>query len=247
MTSRGFQPENFPPDDEQPASSAAVELATRFPPPGFVPGPSIIAGIEVFVPGDGVAKRPEVVDFKCPQCGATIAYNVAEGGLACEYCGYIKPVEETRLGRMAEGFEFKVETLERSEKGWGEARKELACQRCGGVISTPPDVIAFACPFCGSNKVLFREPMEDVLRPRFLIPFKVDPQDCRAAVKKWLGGSWMLPAELRETASMEKYNPIYIPYWTFSAMGNATWQAQVAHRGRRAPYRQRQAGGNPPD
>jgi DNA-directed RNA polymerase subunit RPC12/RpoP len=50
-------------------------------------GAGSIPGIEVFVPGEGGEKRPEVVDFKCPKCGATIAYNVAEGGLACEYCG----------------------------------------------------------------------------------------------------------------------------------------------------------------
>ncbi len=217
------------PRDPLPGEDEPVDLEDHFPPKGFIQGQSSIPGIDVFLPGELGEKRPEVVDFKCPQCGATIAYDVAQGGLACEYCGYTKPVEETRLGRAAAGFEFKVETLERSEKGWGEARKEMACQRCGGVISTPPDVLAFACPFCGSNKVLLREPLEDVLRPRYLLPFKVSPQDCGAGVQKWLGSSWMLPPGLREQARIEKYNPLYIPYWTFSARGDAVWKAQVAH------------------
>ncbi len=204
-------------------------MTNPFPPPGFVPGISRIPGIEVYIPAEPVEKPPEIVDFTCPKCGATTAYSVAEDKLVCEHCGYSETPQETRLGRAAEGFEFEVETVERSEKGWGEERKELACQRCGGVVSTPPDTIAFTCPFCGSNKVLFREPLEDVLRPRYLIPFKISPQAGRDALQKWLGSSWMLPPELRTAAAPEKLNPVYIPYWTFSTSCDAAWKAQVAH------------------
>jgi predicted RNA-binding Zn-ribbon protein involved in translation (DUF1610 family) len=223
MTLEGSRSANLLPDEGD-----ADSIPSVFPPPGFVQAPSSISGIEVFAPGESVAQRPEVVDFKCPQCGATIAYSVTEGGLTCEHCGFTQPIHETRLGQAAEGFEFRVETLQRSEKGWGDARKELVCQHCGGVVSSPPDIITFACPFCGSNKVLFREPLEDVLRPRYMIPFKVSPEECCQSVQEWLGSSWMLPLELREKAGLEKYHPIYIPYWTFSAMCNATWKAQVA-------------------
>jgi predicted nucleic acid-binding Zn-ribbon protein len=104
----------------------------------------------------------------------------------------------------------------------------MACQRCGGILSTPSDTLAYSCPFCGSNKVLYREPLEDVLRPRFLIPFRVDPGACQANTKNWLGSSWMVPSELRNAAP-EKFHPLYIPYWTFSAQANATWKAMVGH------------------
>ncbi len=183
----------------------------------------------MYVPAESIEKRPEVMDFICPKCGATTGYSVVEGKLVCEYCGYSETPQATRLGRAADGFEFEVQTLERSEKGWGEARKEMACQQCGGVVSTPPDAITFSCPFCGSNKVLFREPLEDVLRPRYLIPFKLNPQACRESVKKWLGSSWLLPPDLIECAAPEKFHPVYIPYWTFTASCNAVWHAEVAH------------------
>jgi predicted nucleic acid-binding Zn-ribbon protein len=154
---------------------------------------------------------------------------VVEGKLVCEHCGYSEEPHSNHLGRAAEGFEFDVQTLERSEKGWGEERKELACQRCGGVVSTPPDIIAYPCPFCGSNKVLFREPLEDVLRPRYLIPFKVSPQTCQETVQKWLGNSWMLPSDLLDCSTPDKFHPVYIPYWVFTAVGDAVWVADVAH------------------
>lgn len=215
-------------NNSMPPSLLTSEPEPAFPPPGFIPAPSKVTSIEVYIPGDTTPKRADILDFKCPKCGATIAYSVEHSRLRCEYCGYSEEVEEKRLGRAAEQFEFRVDTLERSEKGWGDDRKELLCQRCGGVVSVPPDALAFSCPFCGSNKVLFREPLEDVLRPRFMIPFKVDPRACEAITKQWLGSSWMTPRDLR-SIPIEKFNPIYIPYWTFGAACFATWKAEVAH------------------
>jgi len=203
-------------------------LPEKFPPPGFVPGPSKIAGIEVFVPAPAHEKRPELVDFKCPKCGATVAYQIEAGGLACEYCGHREMPEIQQMGRAAEEFEFTVETLQLAQGGWKNERKELACQRCGGVVSTPPDALAFSCPFCASNKVLFRAPLEEALRPRYLIPFKVNPHACHEIARKWLGSDWLTPSGLRNTA-LDKFQPLYIPYWTFDAKANATWKALVGY------------------
>jgi DNA-directed RNA polymerase subunit RPC12/RpoP len=206
-----------------------------FPPPDYVRGPSKVEGIEVYLPGSSQQKRPDLVDFKCPKCGATTAFSVEAGKLYCRHCGFSEDPQGQVVGRSAEKFEFLVETMQRSQQGWGEERKELACQRCGGVVSTPLDTLAYSCPFCESNKVLFREPLEDVLRPRFLIPFKIDPHTCRQITHKWLGSSWMLPAALHHSAApgvsdSGKFHALYIPYWTFEATGNAAWKAQVAHR-----------------
>ncbi|MBE0697776.1 MAG: hypothetical protein IH586_12715 [Anaerolineaceae bacterium] len=203
-------------------------MQDSFPPPGFVSGPSQVPGIDVYIPAPAQEKRPDLIDFKCPKCGATTAYSVEVGKLACEYCGYNETLDKQRVGRNAEEFEFTVETIQRSQKGWGENRREMACRRCGGVISVPMDALAYSCPFCASNKVLFREPLEDVLRPRFLIPFTIGPTACRAITQKWLGGSWMTPSELKNFAP-EKFAPLFIPYWTFDARANATWKAMVGY------------------
>ncbi len=199
----------------------------NFPPAGYIEGPSKVAGIQVYLPAPETNKRPDVVDFKCPKCGATTSYSVDAGKLYCEHCGYTEDLNAKKLGRAAEQFEFKVETLEQSEQGWGIERKEMACQNCGALVSIPPETLSYACPFCGSNKVLFREELQNVLRPRYLIPFKVNPQSCREITREWLGSSWMIPAQLRTAAHVDKFNPIYIPYWTFNALCKAQWKAQV--------------------
>lgn len=214
------------------AKPSIIDPAADFdvsPPPGFIVSQSKVRGIDLFVPVNRTDKKPELIDFKCPRCGATIAYQVEAGGLKCDHCGYSESPEQVRLGRSAEGFEFEAETVERAERGWGEARKDMACQRCGGVISVPCDTLAYSCPFCGSNKVLYRASLEDILRPRYLIPFRINPQECETSLRKWLGSSWMIPSRLRSAARPEKFAPIYIPYWTFSAVARATWKASVAH------------------
>lgn len=209
--------------------------SAEFPPQGFRQVESKLAGFEVFVPAKKNENLPEAINFKCPQCGATTAFSVDSGTLACPHCGYSEEVAGRTIGRDAENFEFRVDTLERSSQGWGADRKDMACQQCGGVISAPADALTFTCPFCGSNKVLYREPLEDVLRPRHLIPFKVEPQSCLQITREWLGSSWMTPRELRDS-SIDHFTPVYIPYWTFSAGCHAAWQAEVAHERTETTY-----------
>ena len=154
-----------------------------FPPPNFIPTSSAVQGIEVYKPAPPPAEvHREIVDFKCPQCAATTAYSVADGGLTCTHCGYYEPPKKTIVGKGAEEFEFKVETVLKAADGWGRARKELRCQNCGASTSVPPDMLAYTCPFCGSNRVIQRDAPQDVLRPRFLIPFKIEAGACAASV-----------------------------------------------------------------
>jgi predicted RNA-binding Zn-ribbon protein involved in translation (DUF1610 family) len=202
-----------------------------FPPQGFVRTHSALAGIEVYMPAPpaGDDQRP-VVEFSCPQCGAQTAFSAADGGLTCTHCSYYEPPQQAVVGRRAEEFEFTLETVNRAAQGWGEARTELQCQSCGAYTSVPADSMTHTCAFCGSNRVINRQAAQDVLRPRFLIPFKIDPETCHHHAREWLGGSWLVPGELRRLASLGLFTGIYLPYWTFDATTAAGWKAEVAHK-----------------
>jgi hypothetical protein len=205
-------------------------LTEVFPPPGFVPTESSVEGIFVYRPApEDAGPEKAVVDFKCPRCGGTRAYSVADGGLRCDYCGYYEPPEREVVGKGAREFEFKVETLERAAHGWGTERNELSCEGCGARISTPPAAMTATCPFCGSNKVIQRPANQEALRPRFLLPFQVTDEDCRRIVREWLGSSWMVPRNLQQLAGVADFTPMYLPSWTFDAVAQARWKAQVGH------------------
>ncbi|HNT73815.1 MAG TPA: hypothetical protein PKH77_02225 [Anaerolineae bacterium] len=205
---------------------------TEFPPAGFVPTPSAIPGIEVYMPAPVEATaQPEVAEFKCPQCQATTAYSVSDGGLRCSHCGYYEPPPKSIVGKGAEEFEFTVATMEvAAARGWGEARKEIACQNCSARTTLPAGELTHTCPFCGSNRVVQQDAPQDNLRPRFLIPFQITDAVCTQYVRAWLGSSWMTPKSLRDLASMARFSAIYVPFWTLDALTEADWKAEVGHQ-----------------
>ncbi|MCC7129666.1 MAG: hypothetical protein IT297_04630 [Anaerolineae bacterium] len=205
-------------------------MDTAFPPPGFVPVPSAIEGIEVFQPAPPDEEQlEETVDFKCPQCGATTAYSVASGGLTCAHCGYFEAPNKPLVGQNAQELEFTVQSLERSAQGWGEVRLDLACQNCGAQTSIPVDNISDTCPFCGSNRVVHHQAAQDILRPWCLIPFKIEAEQCNRIAAAWLTNSWMVPASLKNRAGIHSFYGIYLPFWTFDALTKADWKAEVGH------------------
>ncbi len=200
-----------------------------FPPANFIPAESAVEGIEIYRPAPEEVDHREVVEFKCPQCLAVTAYSAADGGLTCTYCGYYEPPQKAVVGKGAEEFEFTVQTLERAAQGWGQARKELQCQGCGAYTSVPPDTLTHTCPFCGSNKVIQREAPQDTLRPRFLIPFKIETDTCHQKTREWLGSSWMTPGSLKRLARVAEFTGMYLPFWTFDSITDADWKAEVGH------------------
>jgi hypothetical protein len=202
----------------------------RFPPRGFIRDESAVPGITVFSPAPAKERFDSVVDFDCPQCGGESAYSVEDGGLTCTYCGYHEAPEKEAAGSDAESFEFTVETIERSVNGWGIERKELQCKSCGSHITLPAGTLTTHCPFCNSNKVIQHRAPQDVLRPRFLLPFKVSEVSCHDIARSWLGNSWMVPKELRRVAAVDSFTPIYFPFWTFASVADASWRAQVGHK-----------------
>ena len=201
----------------------------QIPPAGFIPAESTISGITIFKPAPPKQKHEETVLFPCPQCGGEMAYSVTESGITCAYCGYHEAPKNDVVGRAAEKFEFTVETVERSAHGWGVERKDLQCQTCGSQISLPENALTTACPFCSSNKVVQQRAPQDVLRPRFLIPFKIDEPTCHQMTRDWLGSTWLVPKELRRVAAVDTFTPIYLPFWMFGSISNAAWRAQVGH------------------
>lgn len=200
------------------------------PPPGYIEIPSKVSGIKVFAPApEGADVSQGVIEFKCPQCGASTAYSIADGGLKCTHCGYYSPPQGQLIGRQAKEFEFTLDTMQQAEYGWGEEREDLECQTCGARTSISKQNLAHTCAFCGSNKLIQRQAASDVLRPRFLIPFQVEIEKCQPIVQQWLSSSWMVPRALQKLATQVSFNGIYLPFWTFDSVSTAIWKGEVGH------------------
>jgi hypothetical protein len=210
-------------------SSKKSANITWKPPAGFQQTQSLVPGVVVFTPKTETVDKDQVKTYKCPNCGANLAYDVSAGGIACEYCGYAAPVRSMHVGKTADEFEFTLETVSQSERGWGEKRQALHCESCGAELSIPQGTLTSTCPFCASNQVNVTICLDETLRPRFLIPFKIKPEQTQRLASAWLGKGWFHPDELTSNAALRRFVGVYLPFWTFDTKVNAHWRAQVGY------------------
>ncbi len=207
------------------------------PPPDFIKDESAVPGITVYRPRPpDTLPEDRIVAFHCPQCDGETAYSTEDQGLTCTYCGYHEAPQQPVVGKKAEEFEFTVDAVRQAGHGWGVERKTLSCQRCGAQTTLSPEMLSHQCPFCGSNQVLQARAAQDILRPRYLVPLIITPDEVRQRIQTWLGSSWMTPGGLKRLAALREFVPVYIPYWTFDARATATWRAEVGHTRTRTVY-----------
>ena len=199
------------------------------PPTGFVQIESKLDGVTVFAPAPEIDLTPEARDFKCPQCGATTTYIPSSSGISCQHCGYTQSDQLDSVGQGAAEQEFTLANLTVAARGWGTDRSELHCESCGADLSVAANELSTTCPFCASNRVICRVANQEYLRPRFLVPFMLEPENCKPLIKAWLGKGWMHPADLSRAAASTKLQGIYLPFWTFDATIQAEWNAEVGY------------------
>ena len=199
------------------------------PPTGFIQVESKLEGIAVFAPAPEIDSTPEAMEFKCPRCGAATTFTPSAGGVTCRHCGYTQDRQAAAVGRYAEEREFTMDNLALAARGWGTERSELHCQSCGADISVAANDLSSTCPFCASNRVIARVATQEILRPRFLIPFTFEAHDCQPRIKEWLGKGWMHPTNLGQASTSAQFRGIYLPFWTFDAQIQADWRAEVGY------------------
>jgi hypothetical protein len=207
-----------------------LESQTWQPPQGYRQVESILPGIAIWAPGpEGDQTTDAPTTFKWHNCGAATRYDVTAGGMACEHCGYTAPIEAQKVGRQAEAFEFTLTTLSQAQQGYGADRRQLHCDSCGAEFAVAETALTSTCPFCASNKVNISSAPSEQLRPRFLIPFKVQADALRAKTSECLGKGWFHPGDLSKSIMVDRFTGVYLPYWTFSARISSSWKAEVGH------------------
>lgn len=199
------------------------------PPRGYVPAPSAVEGIRLWMPGPEEVPAEAQTSTACPQCGAPTAFDPAKGGLSCGSCGHVVRIEARAVGQV-DRREFTLEAVAAVAHGWGAPTSELACRACGGVVASAAETLSATCPFCGSHEVRRRDGAADVLRPEIVLPFRLAPANVPERVAAWLGEtSWLHPAGLSSVAKVDRFTALYLPFWLFRADLDADWSASAGH------------------
>ncbi|MEZ5320035.1 MAG: hypothetical protein R2752_21720 [Vicinamibacterales bacterium] len=167
----------------------------------------------------------------CPACGAQAEWNPTKQKLVCPFCGTESPYEIDReTGKAVELDLVKaLREIPDDERGWLTAKHTVRCQSCHAVMVFDADRVGQNCEFCGSPALVDYEEIKAPIRPRSLLPFKIDRHRATDDLRRWWRGKWLAPGRLATSALVDTIHSLYIPYWTFDAKVHCPWDAEAGY------------------
>ena len=131
------------------------------------------------------------------------------------------------------------------------AMRAYNCPSCGAQLMVDAVTAVTSCPYCGNNAVLPGQ-LSDLLKPDYIIPFKLDKNAAISALKKYYQGKKLLPNGFSEKNHLEEVQGVYVPFWLYSGKGTAdvsfnarnitTWADRKNNYVKTDYYRLRRAG-----
>ena len=168
-------------------------------------------------------------EFKCPCCGGSIEFDSSVQKMKCPYCDtefdvktlseYAQSVEEEEPEDMS----WSDEAGDEWQEGESEGLRTYVCKSCGGEIVGDVNTAATACPFCGSPVVMTGN-LSGVLKPDYVIPFKLDKKAAKEKLKQHFTGKRLLPKAFKTENHISEVKGIYVPFWLFDANVEASVQ-----------------------
>lgn len=161
-----------------------------------------------------------IQEYKCPCCCGAIAFDSTIQKMKCPFCN-----TEFEMETLA-SYDSELKSDQADDMSWqmtsGEEWREdelgelkvYVCNSCGGEIACDENTAATACPFCG-NPVVMMGQFSGALRPDFVIPFKVDKNAAKAALKSHYEGKRLLPKVFKDQNHIDEVKGVYVPYWLF--------------------------------
>lgn len=163
----------------------------------------------------------------CKECGALLKYAPGTVHLKCEYCGCANEIKEAVEATIIEEIDFEKFL---NENDSGIEKQEIItikCGNCGASTTLKPNVTSDSCPFCASPIVITGGTANSIIKPKYLLPFKIDQKTAFDDFKKWIKSLWFAPNDLKNYVdNAEKLNGMYIPYWTYDSKTVSDYSGQ---------------------
>jgi hypothetical protein len=181
---------------------------------------------------DFVEKTVEVSnELSCKGCGGTLKFNPGTESLKCQYCGEHNEIASKPGAAAIEELDFEAFLATQADKADKLEVTIVKCENCGASTTLKPNIISDNCPFCASSLVVSNGTTSNVIRPKYVLPFKIDKKKAMEGFRSWIKGLWFAPNDLvRYSNNTDKLNGMYIPYWTYDS------ETSSNYTGRRGDY-----------
>lgn len=170
----------------------------------------------------------EVTNYQCPSCTGPLKFSSKSGKLDCEYCGESFEVETMELiyagkeeaaAKVASDPKWSFDTAQWEEEE-ASHMKAYTCPSCGAEIICDDTTAATSCPYC-NNPTVVPGQFTGMLRPDFVIPFKLDKEAAKVALKNHYKGKKFLSKTFSSENKIEEIKGIYVPFWLFDCKSDA--------------------------
>ena len=142
--------------------------------------------------------------INCPSCGGKMTFNIADQVLVCEFCDTRIAVKNYKSNNEAEEQKATYDSV------------VFTCRNCGAELTAPDEQTVAYCSYCGSEQMLTAK-HEQLLRPKRIIPFKKSKEQAKEEYAKALKGKLYVPKEFKDSAFLEGFRGIYLPYYSYNA------------------------------
>lgn len=184
----------------------------------------------------------QVTNYKCPACTGPLHFGERSGKLECDYCGSTFTVAEVEALYASEDEQAAQAAAQldqvqqaaqnaRDEGAWQEAEhtswgadeahmRAYSCPSCGAELICDDTTAATSCPYCG-NPTIVPGQFSGVLRPDYVIPFKLDKAAAVQALKNHYKGKKLLPKTFTDSNHIEEIKGVYVPFWLYDGQADA--------------------------
>lgn len=190
-----------------------------------------------------------VTQYKCPNCGADMAFDTESGKLSCESCGRKDSIEEMAgkpsLSKNAKvSYEMDEDDKRAAQATFdndyedssfedesvvhptfaGDEAKEYKCNNCGAVLLTDSQTTATKCSFCGAG-IVISDRLSGSFAPERVIPFQINKKQAEDAFKKWCKKGILTPTNFRAADRIKDITGMYVPFWLYDLNGKGEAEA----------------------
>jgi DNA-directed RNA polymerase subunit RPC12/RpoP len=161
-------------------------------------------------------KNLQEFTFSCKQCGASLVFNLDVGALRCEYCGFVNKITVEDKVIVEHNFKEAIETIEKNKSLKPLEDFTAKCPKCAGEFKIKSYQRTTTCPYCRTPVLTNIDAFYD-LHPESILPFKISRKIAKKNFRKWIGSLWFAPNDLKKCFDSEKFEAIYLPFWTYDA------------------------------
>ena len=203
----------------------------------------------------------QVTNYQCPTCTGPLHFVGKSGRLECDYCGSsfdiaeiealyaekeAKAAEAAQKQKKTEAAQKTVDAKEQKSaadgsdwdtsglsRDWGAdagSMKAYCCPSCGAELICDAATAAMSCPYCGNPSVIPGQ-FAGILKPDFVLPFKLNKEDAIKALKKHYLKKPLLPSTFSKANHLEEIKGVYVPFWMYDgeASGSVQFHATQVH------------------